>query len=154
MASPAPLSNHAPHQDYPEVSWTYTPRIEPGEHHAFSGTAKIYRDRLYKRWVCAVEFNILNDSLIEVVAKLTWYLNLGSGEKIKTGRRTKYWQAWVTANAGPPKRKDRMTPHVFNNRYAVVQVGDIANGEYSVVRSVVRWEEIGVRPETSESCPF
>jgi len=129
------------------------PRIEPGEYPAFSRLAKVYFDHHYKRWVCAVQFNILSDSLIDVVAELTWYLNMGNRERPHAGRRGKYWPAWVKANDGPPKRRDRLSPRIFERRYAVVEIGDTCknyrqestNEEscYSVVKDVVRWEIIG-----------
>src|SRR5262249_32211892 len=116
--------------------------------------ARVYRDRSYKRLVCAVDFHILDSALIETVAELTWFVNLGNGERPKAGRRSNYWKAWVKANDGPPKRSDRITPHVFNNRYATVRVGDVASGEYSVVKDVVQWLEIGVRQKSTEPYPM
>lgn len=129
------------------------PRIEPGEYPAFSRSAAVYSDGLYQRWVCAVQFDILSDSLIETIARLTWYLNMGNRDKPHAGRRGKYWAAWIKANDGPPKRNDRLSPRVFERRYAVVRVDDTTKTHrqdptdeqncYSVVRDVVRWEQIG-----------
>ena len=135
----------------PEISWAFIPRIQPGEYRAFSRSAAIYRDRQFKRWVCAVQFSILNDSLMpEVMARLTWYLNLGTREKPHAGRRGNFWTAWVEANGGPPKRNDRLSPRAFEGRYAIVRVDDTtkthdqnvvtAQESYSVIRNVVRWE--------------
>jgi len=134
----------------PEVSWTYTPRIQPGEYPAYSRSAVSYFDRQFKRWVCAVQFDVLSESLEEVLARLTWYLNLGSREKPHAGRRGNYWAAWVEANGGPPRRKDRLSCRVFEGRFAAVSVADTTKSHregtikgherYSVIRSVVRWE--------------
>ena len=151
--SPAALSKERRHQEHPEISWTYVPRIEPGEYPAFSRFSKIYRDKQFKRWVCAIQFDVLNDSLLETVARLTWYLNMGGGDKPRVGLRGNYWPAWVKANGGRPKRNDRLSPRIFERRHAVVLVGDTAKTHhqqptdkqtcYSVIRDVIRWEEIG-----------
>jgi hypothetical protein len=134
----------------PEISWAFVPRIQPGDYPNFSRSATIYWDRQFKRWVCAVQFSILNDSLTEAVARLTWYLNLGPREKPHAGRRGNFWAAWVKANGGPPKRNDRLSPRAFERRNAIVRVEDttknhrqnfVAEREecYSVIRHVVEW---------------
>jgi hypothetical protein len=106
--------------------------------------------------VCAVQFDVLDQNLNKL-ARLTWFLNLGSGDKPQVARRSNYWAAWMKANGGPPKRKDRLSPRVFVRRYAVVVVADttrdsrqeLASSEhaYSVIRDVVRWETGGQQPE-------
>jgi hypothetical protein len=147
------VEEHPRHRREPEVSWQFVPRIEPGEYHAFSRSSAIYWDRQYKRWVCAVQFDILDGALIETVARLTWYLNMGNRDKPRAGRRSNYWAAWVNANDGPPKRNDRLSPRVFERRYALVRVGNTGKNYrqeptdeqscYSVVKDVIRWEKIG-----------
>jgi hypothetical protein len=137
----------------PEISWTYTPRIEPGQYTAYSRSAKVYQDRQFKRWVCAVQFDVLDSSLLEDVARLTWFLNLGSKEKPRVTRRGNYWAAWVKANGGPPKRRDRISERVFEGRYAIVRVEDTGKNHrqiaitadecYSVIREVVEWQTGG-----------
>jgi hypothetical protein len=133
----------------PEISWRYCDRIEEGVYPAFCRSACLYFDRQFKRWVCAVQFDILSDSLVDVVARLTWYLNLGSRIKPQAGRRTNYWKAWVIANGGPPKRTDRLSCRIFVRRHARVVVADTQRDfeqattpvtVYSVVRSVIEWE--------------
>jgi hypothetical protein len=57
----------------PEIAFTFVPQIAPGEYPAYCTRAKIYRDRQFRRWVFAAEFDILNDSLINTVAQLTWF---------------------------------------------------------------------------------
>jgi hypothetical protein len=133
----------------PEISWTFTPRIDPGEYWAYSRSAALYWDKQFKRWVCAVQFDVLDGSLINVLGRLTWYLNLGSRDRPRAGRRTKYWEAWIRANGGQPKRKDRLSHRVFERRHAVVRVDDTKKDHrqnvigvdecYSVVRDVVEW---------------
>jgi hypothetical protein len=147
-----PSVRAAKHQVEPEIVWKHIPRLEPGEYKAYCRAAKIYRDRQFKRWVCAVQFDVLDDSL-NVLARLTWYLNLGSGDKPRASRRTRYWDAWVKANGGLPGRKDRLSPKVFMRRYAVVVVEDTGKNlqqvaitqewAYSVIRDVVRWDTGG-----------
>jgi|HubBroStandDraft_4_1064222.scaffolds.fasta_scaffold14107_3 hypothetical protein len=78
------------------------------------------------RWVCAVQFDILDASLTRVLAHATWYLNLGSGEKPRAGRRGGYWAAWVRANNGMPNRNDHLSPSVFVKRYAALAL-EVAN---------------------------
>ena len=137
----------------PEIAWHHCDRMEPGEYPALSRSAKVYRDGQFRRWVCATQFDILDVSLTKTLARLTWYLNLGSGEKARAGRRSSYWAAWVKANNGQPKRTDRLSPSVFVKRYAIVSVGDTTKNHrqiaitaeegYSVVRDVLRWETGG-----------
>jgi len=139
-----------------EIEWTYTPRLPPGDYTAISRGAKAYFDHQFQRWVCGVQFDIMGDPVsTERIARLTWFLNLGSRPRPKAGRRTKYWTAWVRANGGPPKRGDRLSPNVFSGRVAVVRVGDTAKTHdratvgseyaYSVVRDVIAWQTGGTR---------
>ncbi|SPE18004.1 hypothetical protein SBA5_120080 [Candidatus Sulfotelmatomonas gaucii] len=136
----------------PEVRWTYVPRLAPGDYPAYCRSAKIYQDRVFKRWVCAAQFDLLDENL-KKIARLTWFLNLGSGDKPQVTRRRNYWAAWVKANGGPPQRRDRMSPRIFARRYATVVVDDttrdsrqeLATKElaYSVIRDVARWDTGG-----------
>ena len=137
----------------PQIAWRYCERIEPGIYSAYSRSAKVYCDRYFKRCVCAVQFDILDATRTEVLARLTWYLPLGSGDQPHAGRRGKYWAAWVKANGGPPKRADRLSPSVFVKRHAIVsvsyttkthlQVAITTEEGYSVVREVLSWETGG-----------
>ena len=134
----------------PEITWTHIPRLEPGVYSGYSRSARIVRDGYYKRWYCAVQFDVLSDDLTEVLAELTLFLNMGDAERPHAGRRGNYWQAWTAANGGPPSRKDRLSPRVFARRYARVSVGNTTKNfkqaviaescMYSVVRDVVRWD--------------
>jgi hypothetical protein len=140
----------------PEIEWTYAPRLPPGDYPAISRGAYRYFDGQFKRWVCAVQFDVVSESVsMETVARLTWFLNLGSRAKPRAGRRTRYWAAWIRANGGPPKRGDRLSPNVFTGRRAIVRVentakthdcGHIESDEaYSVVRDVIEWQTGGAR---------
>jgi hypothetical protein len=138
-------------QDEPEISWKPRDYLPAGNYPAFSRTAKTYFDRTFKRWQCVVNFDVLSDDLVTVIARLGWFLNLGCGEKPHAGHRSKFWCAWISANGGSPKRGDRMTPNVFHNRHALVRVRVVSrnfervtSGElYSVIDSVLSWNTGG-----------
>lgn len=134
----------------PQIAWTYAPRIPSGNYHAISRSASVYFDSQFKRWVCAVRFDVFSDErMLEPTGRITWFLNLGSREKPRAGRRTKYWAAWFRANGGPPKRDDRLSPRLFERRAAIVRVEDTSKTHdcghveseqaYSVVRDVIEW---------------
>ncbi|PWU04167.1 MAG: hypothetical protein C5B51_17350 [Terriglobia bacterium] len=149
----APKPKRARARVEPEISWTHVPRIEPGQYPARSRKANVYFDRQFKRWVCAVQFDVLDSSLVEVIASLTWFLNLGPREKPKATRRSKFWTACLKANGGQPKRRDRITARIFEGRYAVVRVEDTRKNHrqiavnrdecYSVIRDVIEWQTGG-----------
>ena len=133
----------------PEIGWSPADRIEPGEYPAYSSSEKISSDPQFRRWVCAVQFDVLDASLTRVLARLTWFLNLGARDKPHAGRRSNYWRAWTVANSKPPARRDRVTPQVFVRRQARVTVADTEqdhrqrpvteSSRYSVVREVLKW---------------
>jgi hypothetical protein len=138
----------------PQVQWRHAPRILPGNYPAISRTASIYFDKPFKRWVCAVHFDLFSDSSItENIARLTWFLSLGSRSKPRAGRRSNYWAAWIKANGALPKRDDRLSPRIFSRRLAIVRVEDTAKTHdgrnvepqqaYSVIRDVIEWQTGG-----------
>ena len=137
----------------PRIDWTYAARIPPGDYPAVSRNVRVYFDKQFKRWVCAVQFDIVTESLMEKIARVAWFLNLGTGMKARAGRRSKYWAAWVRAKGGAPQRGDRLSPSVFTGRHAIVRVEDTSKSHdrdhvdpqqaYSVVRDVVSWETGG-----------
>lgn len=137
----------------PEITWRFTPRLPPGEYPAYSRSAKIYRDGQFKRWVCAVQFDVLSDDLQKVQGRVTWFMNLGNKDKPNATRRSNYWNAWVQANGALPRRKDRMSTNVFKRRYARVLVADTGKDfnqsavdeqmAYSVIRKVLCWDTGG-----------
>ena len=134
----------------PEIAWTYTPRIPPGDYPGYTRSASIYRDGQFKRWVCAVQVDVLSADLGYVIARLTWFLNLGDGDKPKATRRANYWAEWIRANGAAPPRKDRLSPKAFTMRYGLFAVENTTRTfnksevsqetAYSVIRRVVRWE--------------
>ena len=132
----------------PRIAWADYPRVEPGEYAATSGRAFVYFDKFFNRHVCFVRFFVLDDSRMNVIAQLPWFLNLGSGPRPRAGRRSRYLHAWVTANGRSPARRDRLSPRVFEHRAARVRVGDTTMtfrgdhkfGAYSVIKEVLSWE--------------
>lgn len=62
-ASDRARSAAAKRQVEPEITWQHVPRLEPGEYKAYCRAAKIYRDGAFKRWVCAIHFDVLDDRL-------------------------------------------------------------------------------------------
>jgi hypothetical protein len=142
----------------PEVEFRYVPRLEPGTYRAYCRSAKIYRDRVFQRWVCAVQFDVLAENSDEVVGRVTWFLNLGNRDKPYASRRSRYWAAWVKANGAPPQRRDRLSTRAFSGRMALVELGDTTKNtkqkpvagpdSYSVVRDVKEWQT-GIARESS-----
>jgi hypothetical protein len=133
----------------PEIEWRYCDRLKPGLYEGHSRSATVYFDRCFKRWVCAIQFDILDESCITVIARATWYLNLGSGTKPRANRRSKFWIAWVLANGGPPKRFDRPSHRIFEKRYAKVVIGDTTKDHRQMAVS----EQQSYSFETSGSQP-
>lgn len=137
----------------PKISWAPRVHIAPGIYPACSQHAKIYRDPMFKRWTCAVGFAITNDSLTETIARLSWFLNLGKGEKPHAGRRSNFWRAFILANDGHlPTRDDRISPRIFEHRQCTVEVGDVdrdfsgltsSETSYSKVTRVISWNTGG-----------
>jgi hypothetical protein len=136
-----------------EISLQARDHITPGQYPAFSRSAKVYRDGMFKRWTCLVNFDVLADDSFSVIARLGWFLNLGRGEKPNAGHRSKFWAAWIAANGASPKRGDRMSANIFRNRHATIIVRDTerdfrgvtSGGLYSVVETVTAWNTGGVR---------
>jgi hypothetical protein len=134
----------------PNIDFHYVPRFEPGPHRSYSRSAKIYRDKNYKRWVCAVQFDVLAENSDEVLGRVTWFLNLGNRDKPNASRRSRYWAAWLKANGGSPQRRDRLSPRVFTGRMALVELRNTvkntrqtpvaAADSYSVVHDVREWQ--------------
>jgi hypothetical protein len=125
----------------PAVNWADYPRIAPGVYPAYCKKAHWYWEPGFKRWTCLLLFDVLCEGLQSSVGTIPMWMNGGNGDKPKAGRRTLYFPAWVKANGGPPPRKDRLSPHVFEKRMAIVRVADTLKGAlpYSVVRQILEW---------------
>ena len=136
--------------DPPEVSFHYAARIEPGAYPAYCRSSSTYWDRRFKRWVCALQFNVLANDLSEM-ARLTLFLNLGTNkERPRIGRMSNYWKAWTSANGGQPTRNAKLSDRIFLKRYARILVADTEKNHlqrsigsdscYSVVRDILSWD--------------
>ena len=130
----------------PEIVWADYPHIEPGEYPAISKLARTYFDRYFKRHICCVWFLV---AVGPRRVKLPYFLNLGTGDQPRAGRRGNYWLAWIQANDGRlPSRGDRLSPRIFEQRAARVLVADTkmnfrGDGNfqpYSVIKNVLSWE--------------
>jgi hypothetical protein len=122
----------------PEIEWKDYPRIKPGEYRAYCKWGKQYHDRGFHGWRCLLRWDVLTDDVIACVPQ--WFA-LGSGEKPRASRRGKYLPEWVRANGGAPTRGDRLSPRVFVQRMARVEIGDTDGpAPYSVVRRIIEWE--------------
>jgi hypothetical protein len=138
----------------PEIGWRDYPLIQSREYPAYCRWAKRYRDPAFRRWTCLLRWDVLTDDLLTVIASVPMWFSLGSRVGPWASRRGNYLKEWVRANGGPPRRGDRVSPRVFTQRMARVEVGD-TNPEkspvpYSVVRRIVSWET-GVFPGNSVS---
>jgi hypothetical protein len=128
-------------EEEPAVDWANYPRIEPRVYSAYCKKAHWYWDPGFKRWTCLMLFDVLTEDLQSSLATVPMWMNGGSGDGPRAGLRSIYFPAWVKANGGPPARKDRLSPRVFEKRMARVRVGDTFKGAvtYSVVRQILDW---------------
>jgi hypothetical protein len=124
------------------IEWKAYPRLEPGEYLANCYWAKRYRDPGMRRWTCLLRWDVLADDLQSTIAKcIPLWFALGDGEKPRASRRGNYLREWVRANGHPPGRGDRLSPNVFTQRIARVEIGDTNSAvPYSVVKKILRWE--------------
>jgi hypothetical protein len=133
--------------DSEAIEWKDYPRIAPGEYQAYCKSSKRYPDRGFHRWVCMLRWDVLTDDLLRVIACVPLWLPLGTGDKPHASRRGKYLPEWIRANGGPPVRGDRLSPRVFVQRLARVEIGDTEGpAPYSVVRKVIEWETGSLGP--------
>ena len=146
-------------------------RIEPGEYLATCSRVRTYWDRRFQRHVCLLVFDIHGEFASSIKARLPLFLNLGGDkDRIKPGRCSLYFAAWVAANGGLPRRHDRMVPMIFKGRVARVEVVDTTRmvrvdfsenrpiyrqvpteNPYSTVKRIISWEtESAVLMSTSQ----
>src|SRR5581483_8839441 len=76
------------------------PHIAAGEYHGYVSKARVYYDGGFKRNVCCILFDILDDSVGDVLAEeVPMWLNLGNCKgHVQIGRRSRYRQLWEQAN--------------------------------------------------------
>jgi hypothetical protein len=124
----------------PSVDWVHYPRVEPGSYSAYCKHAKWYFDPGFKRWTCIVRFEVFQQDDTSSLGVIPLWLNGGRGKGPATGRRSKYFEAWIHANGGPPSREDRLSPRIFMQRRAKVTVSDtVGIAPYSVVQRIDDW---------------
>jgi hypothetical protein len=124
------------------IEWRIYPRIDPGAYFANCYWAKRYRDPGMKRWTCLLRWDVLSEDLQRTIARCVplWFA-LGDGDKPRASRRGKYLPEWVRANGAPPGRGNRLSPNVFTQRIARVEIGDTGSLiPYSVVKRIICWE--------------
>ena len=169
QSEPAPRGPQLVPKSEPEIQWADYVRVEPGPYLAYCKTAHIYADPQFKRWVCLVRWDLVNDSGLCTLARgiPQWYA-LGPTEPDKKGnptkqprasRRSHYWLDYVCAAGRPPSRADRLSPSVFVRRMARVVVRDSAGlAPYSVIGEIQGWETGGAESSshvvTQSGCPI
>jgi hypothetical protein len=145
--------------DETAAAWDEYDKVSPGVYPAYCKFVKTYKNPMFKRWVCLIKFELFpkNSTALsgdDPVATVAMFLSLGSGEKPKAGKCSKYWENWTLANGGPPQRGDRLGNWVFLDRAATVEVENTgkqitpsdknrlrdAESPYSVVRRVLSWD--------------
>lgn len=120
--------------------------VSPGEYELRCVEQKIYRSKLFKRWVCKLVFQFMPRH--EEDGTICFFLNLGDGNGPNAQPRSKYRRYWSLANGSKPRRADRMTARVFLNKIFLARV-DYTEKTYdggqhnsvsrnSVVRDLVR----------------
>ena len=123
------------------IEWKDYPRIAPGEYRAYCKWGKHYRDPGFRRWLCLLRWDVLSADLVRVLAAVPQWFPLGNRDKAHASRRGKYLPEWIRANGGPPARRDRLSPRIFINRMARVEIGDTEGpAPYSVVKRIIEWE--------------
>jgi len=135
------------------IEWNEYPRIPPGEYAAYCYWGKRYYDPGMHRWTCLLRWDVLADDLQQTIARcIPLWFPLGNGEKPRASRRGKYLPEWVRANGAPPTPGDRLSPRVFTQRMARVEIGDTQSAApYSVVKKILRWDTRSPRHSISKS---
>jgi hypothetical protein len=129
---PEPVSDSNVYPHYPE-----------GIYEAECLNVVAYRDPQFRRWTARLEFGIVPSG-----ERIFGFLNLGDGEKPASGRRSKYFRAWVIANGAAPRKRQVLTYRTFKRKIFQVRVADTrknSNGGqhptgavYSTVKEIIR----------------
>ena len=107
------MSKKPPDGKGDEDQWPLAPDVEqppPGRYVVAYRRARIV-DRFGDRWTIELHFSIVEPSAwlnFEII------LYCSTPKDALLGKRSKYYELWTLANGAPPKRRDRMTPSVFD----------------------------------------
>ncbi|PYV74385.1 MAG: hypothetical protein DMG96_20355 [Acidobacteria bacterium] len=98
----------------------YYPRLPTGEREMICIDARTYFDPGFKAWKLRLKF-------VDPLGRehVFGFMHVSHGSKPEIGRRSKYYAAWVEANGGPPKRKDRLPPKVFRGKAFLLRIRDV-----------------------------
>jgi hypothetical protein len=112
--------------------------IEPGTYPARSTKVVIYPVARFGILKARVNWQVFDEQGAHLACLCQFY-NLGDGKKV--GRGSNYFRDWIAANGAPPKRGDRLSPAIFENRTGALVEVSTANvmPQYSVVRKVKSW---------------
>jgi hypothetical protein len=95
------------------------PLIEPGEYDAAAVGARVHPS-IGGRYKFFLTLEIIGGEADGVRVEFICALPNKGGRGVSPS--SKYYRAWVTANGGRPRRKDRMSPSVFKNRLFQIRV--------------------------------
>jgi hypothetical protein len=77
------------------------PLVTPGMYEAKIVSARVGFDRLYKRWVADVGFDLLNYDGPRI-GPVVLHLNLGKGSAPEASARSNFYEAWAVITGAPP----------------------------------------------------
>ena len=104
-------------------------RVPEGDYDAECQAAMTYRDPHFRRWTARLRF-----SLIPGGERIYAFLNLGTAERPRYGKRSAYRRAWLIANDGMILgKRQRMSPRLFKGKLFRVRVRDVRSN-YRQVR--------------------
>lgn len=98
------------------------PRHEGGERmvcfHEVQGPQWLHS---FRRWSIR-----LGGCFMDEAGEVSFFINMGDGESPSAGksRQSKYYQAWILANDGPPGRGQVMDPRIFIGKCFIARVED------------------------------
>jgi len=96
------------------------PRLPAGAREMICTEARMYRDPGFNAWKVRLRFHdLLNEEHV------FGFFHLSRGSKPVIGRRSRYYAAWVMANGGPPRRRDRLSPRVFKGKWFLLRIRDV-----------------------------
>src|SRR5437879_3257038 len=83
------------------------PRIKPGIYQARVVNARIYRHPMLRAWKCELAFKLMEGDFTEIRG----FFHMGTGERPRAGRHSRFWDACVMAIGRPPRKNQGA--HVF-----------------------------------------